>query len=38
MDAHGKKRLLLQVGETGEPQIQFLDANGKAVKSISARP
>ena len=38
MDAHGKKRLLLQVGETGEPQLQFLDANGKAVKSISARP
>jgi hypothetical protein len=38
MDAQGKKRLLLQVSEAGEPQIQFLDANGKPLRSISARP
>ncbi|AMG73486.1 MULTISPECIES: hypothetical protein [Sphingopyxis] len=34
-DKSGKPRLLLRVGASGEPSIEFLDATGKVVKRIS---
>jgi len=37
MDANGKKRLLLSVSESGEPQIKFLDAGGHPLKTITTQ-
>jgi hypothetical protein len=34
-DAHGHPRLVLKVSASGEPVVQFLDANGKVVKEIT---
>lgn len=33
-DGQGKKRLILRVTESGEPTIQFLDAEGKIVRTV----
>lgn len=35
-DQQGRERLVARVGADGTPQLQFLDANGKVVRTISA--
>ncbi|MGC1782985.1 MAG: hypothetical protein WA708_10740 [Acidobacteriaceae bacterium] len=37
-DAQGRPRLVMIVQASGDAEIQFLDENGKVVKSISASP
>jgi hypothetical protein len=34
MDAKGRKRLLMEVSESGAARIQFLDENGKALNQL----
>jgi hypothetical protein len=34
MDAQGRKRLLMEVSESGAARIQFLDENGKALNQL----
>ena len=34
MDAHGKKRIVMEVSKEGEPSLTFLDSGGKVVRRI----
>ena len=34
MDAHGKKRIVMQVAADGTPSLDFLDAEGRVVQHL----
>lgn len=36
-DAHGKNRIVMQVGTDGTPSLAFFDANGKLIQELAPR-